>query len=130
MAQTDDTGQEGAVATEFAYLAPILILLLFGIVQFGLAMWRISVLESAAREGARVAAVGASDAEVSDRATASATGFQPSELTVSSSGCSSVGDDVTVTVTASGDRLDISIPFWGTQDQTYEAVATFRCERL
>ena len=123
-------GERGAVALEFAYLAPILILLLIGIVQFGLAMWRISVIESAAREGARIAALGASDTEITDRVETAATGFHAEELSVSSSGCSSVGDDVTVTVTAEGDRLDIEILFWGTQDQTYAAVATFRCERV
>lgn len=122
-------GERGAVAVEFAYLAPILIMLLFGIVQFGLAMWRVSVVESAAREGARIAALGASEAEVTSRVQAAATGFAASELTVSSSGCSSIGEDVMVTVAAAGDRLDLAILFWGTQDQTYGAVATFRCER-
>lgn len=122
--------EQGAVAVEFAYLAPILILLLFGIVQFGLAMWRVSVIESAAREGARIAALGATDADVTDRVTAAAAGFLPAELTVTNTGCSAVGDDVTVTVTADSDRLDIDILFWGIQDQTYGAVATFRCERV
>ena len=106
-------GERGAVAVEFAYLAPILIMLLFGIVQFGLAMWRVSVVESAAREGARIAALGASEAEVTSRVQAAATGFEASELTVSSSGCSSIGEDVTVTVAAAGDRLDLAILFWG-----------------
>lgn len=122
---------EGAVALEFAYLAPILILLLLGIVQFGLAMWRVSVIESAAREGARIAALGASLEQIEERVENAATGFDPLEVNVSRSApCSAIGDDVTVTVTADGDRLDINILYWGSQDQTYAAVATFRCERV
>lgn len=120
--------EDGAVAAEFALLAPILILLLLGIVQFGLAMWRVSIVESAAREGARVASVGAPDTDVTTRVLAAAPGFDPGELSVTTTGCAAVGDDVTVTVVATGERLRISIPFWGEQDPTYSAVATFRCE--
>lgn len=126
----DPCGERGAAAAEFAFLLPILVLLLLGIVQFGLAMYRISVVESAAREGARIAAVGAADDDVTARVVAAAPGFDASELVVTTTGCASVGDDVTVTVVASGDRLQISIPFWGEQDPNYAAVATFRCERL
>jgi Flp pilus assembly protein TadG len=121
--------QDGAVAAEFAFLAPLLVLLLVGIVQFGLAMYRVSMVESATREGARVAAVGGSSDDVRDRVETSATGFDPAELAITSSGCASVGDDVTVTVEATGARLRISIPFWGEQDPSYRAIATFRCER-
>lgn len=121
--------EEGAVAAEFAFLAPVLILLLVGIVQFGLAMYRVSMVESATREGARVASIGADLTDVTDRVHAAATGFTPEELAVTSTGCGAVGDDVTVTVVATGERLRITIPFWGEQDPSYSAVATFRCER-
>lgn len=45
--------QRGVAAVEFALIAPIVFLLLFGIVEFGLALWRKQVLTSAVREGAR-----------------------------------------------------------------------------
>ena len=49
--------QDGAVAVEFALIAPILILILAGVVQFGIVYSQYQVLQGAAREGARCAAV-------------------------------------------------------------------------
>jgi Flp pilus assembly protein TadG len=48
----------GAAAVEFALVLPIILLLLFGIIEFGRA-WNVrQTLTDAAREGARLAAVG------------------------------------------------------------------------
>jgi len=47
----------GQTLVEFALLSPIIILLLVGIIDFGMAMNRRIVLQHAAREGARMAAV-------------------------------------------------------------------------
>ena len=49
--------QRGQTIVEFALLAPIIILFLFVIVDFGIAMDRRIVLQDAVREGARYAAV-------------------------------------------------------------------------
>jgi len=49
--------ERGAVAVEFAILLPVLIVILFGITAFGLAFSRFVTYISAAREGARYAAV-------------------------------------------------------------------------
>ena len=46
-------GQKGIAAVEFALVAPIILLILFGIFEFGSAFWRKQVLTSAVREGAR-----------------------------------------------------------------------------
>ena len=46
--------EHGTAAVEFALLLPLLVLLLFGIVEFGLALYRQQVLATASREGARV----------------------------------------------------------------------------
>ncbi len=48
---------KGQSIVEFALVAPILVLLLFGIIEFGRIYETVNVLTSAAREGARVAAV-------------------------------------------------------------------------
>lgn len=45
--------EHGTAAVEFALLLPLLVLLLFGIVEFGLALYRQQVLATASREGAR-----------------------------------------------------------------------------
>ena len=55
MAQRD---QDGAPAVEFALLLPLLVLLLFGLIQFGIAFNTKIQATNAAREGARMAVVG------------------------------------------------------------------------
>ncbi|WP_426996564.1 TadE/TadG family type IV pilus assembly protein [Pseudarthrobacter sp. N5] len=49
--------ERGAVAVEFALLAPVLIMLLLGIMEFGRAYNVQASLSSAAREGVRVMAI-------------------------------------------------------------------------
>lgn len=50
--------QEGAAAIEFGLIAPILILLVFGIMSFGILFAQTLALSNAARQGARLGAVG------------------------------------------------------------------------
>jgi Flp pilus assembly protein TadG len=52
--------QRGAAALEFAIVVPVLILLVFGIIDFGGVMNAQVVVANAAREGARSAALGGS----------------------------------------------------------------------
>ena len=49
--------QKGASAVEFALVLPILIVLLFGILEFGLLMYNKAVITNASREGARAGIV-------------------------------------------------------------------------
>ena len=51
----------GQAVIEFALVLPLLLVILFGIVEFARAWMTMSVLTSAAREGARLAAVTAPD---------------------------------------------------------------------
>ncbi len=55
--------QRGAAAVEFALLVPFLCLLLFGVVDFGYMLNRDTMINNAAREGARTASAGGSSAE-------------------------------------------------------------------
>jgi Flp pilus assembly protein TadG len=48
---------EGAAAVEFALVLPILILILFGIIEFGFAFYNKEVITNASREGARAGIV-------------------------------------------------------------------------
>jgi Flp pilus assembly protein TadG len=59
----------GAELVEFALVLPLLLLVLGGIVDFGILLQRQQVVTNAAREGARLAAVGYSDADVVARVT-------------------------------------------------------------
>ncbi|MCG9480154.1 MAG: pilus assembly protein [Actinomycetia bacterium] len=58
--------QKGAAAVEFAIILPVLIMLIFGIYQFGIAYNRYITLTHAAREGARVAAVDYNNEDIPD----------------------------------------------------------------
>jgi Flp pilus assembly protein TadG len=51
-------GQEGASAVEFALVLPILMLFVFGIIEFGLAYNRVQAFQAAAREAGRLSSVG------------------------------------------------------------------------
>jgi Flp pilus assembly protein TadG len=62
----------GTAAVEFALVLPILLLILFGIIDFGRALNAQIELTGAAREGARLAALGYSNAAVQARAVAAA----------------------------------------------------------
>ncbi len=46
-------GERGQDLVEFALVAPLLFLLLFGIIEFGVAVWRYNSVAVSAREGAR-----------------------------------------------------------------------------
>ncbi|HUG01796.1 MAG TPA: TadE/TadG family type IV pilus assembly protein [Longimicrobiales bacterium] len=56
----------GQSIAEFALVVPILLLLVFGIVEFGLIVKSWQVVTDAAREGARVAVVGATPGATAD----------------------------------------------------------------
>jgi Flp pilus assembly protein TadG len=75
-------GERGAAAVEFALLLPLLLLLVFGIIDFGRAINAQITLTQAAREGARLAALG--QPNVVSRTQAAATGLSPVTVTVTS----------------------------------------------
>ncbi|KJK44654.1 hypothetical protein UK23_28680 [Lentzea aerocolonigenes] len=90
-----DARDRGATAVEVALLMPILLVLVMGIVDFGLALRAQITITQAAREGVRVAALKQSGAAT--RATTAASGLS---VGVSVSACpSGTGGDATVTVT-------------------------------
>jgi len=57
--------KKGQSLVEFALVLPLLLLILFGITEFGRAIMTKNVLHSASREGARLAVVSAVDDSVS-----------------------------------------------------------------
>lgn len=91
----------GAVIVEFALIAPILILLVAGTIQFGIMYSQYQVLQGAAREGARCAAVQADDFEnctVDGAIEDAALNFELSEPPSQNIVCTdaTVGENVTV----------------------------------
>lgn len=75
----------GAAAVEFALLLPVLLLLVFGIIDFGRALNAQITLTQAARAGARLDALGKPSATVVSGTQAAATGLNP--VTVAITAC-------------------------------------------
>jgi Flp pilus assembly protein TadG len=108
-------------------------MLVFGVVQFGLLYNRQQALHASAREGARLAAVPSSTStEISQRALAALDGVPMSgtpTVTITptlSQPCENRrGETVKVTVTV---PTTIEIPLWGTESKTLTGKGEFRCE--
>lgn len=90
--------EKGQSLVEFALVLPLLILLLFGIVDFGRIFHAYLTIDHAGREAAREASIGKGNADVIDTAEEKAVGIDLTEVTVSPEARSS-GNDVTVTIT-------------------------------
>jgi Flp pilus assembly protein TadG len=87
----------GAAAVEFALVLPVLLLVLCGIVDFGRALHAQVVLTQAAREGARLAALGEPDA--STRTLDAAGTLSAVEVDVTACPTNLAAADAVVTVT-------------------------------
>jgi Flp pilus assembly protein TadG len=59
--RTIRSGQSGSSTVELALIAPILLLLLIAVIEFGLLFWANLTMQHAVREGARYAVTGRSD---------------------------------------------------------------------
>ncbi len=74
--------QRGQAMVEMALILPILILLIFGIIEFGRIFASYLMVNNAAREGARYAAVGATDAEITALVMQRSSALDEDQLTV------------------------------------------------
>lgn len=133
-------GESGAVAVEFALILPVLLLLVVGIIQFGIVYSQYQVMEGAAREGARCAAVqaaGFSDCDPQARVDAALpagyTRSGPVQVSVEGGGTACTDATVGENVTVSWEQefslglLGNLVP--GLPDTVTRTVrGTFRCE--
>jgi Flp pilus assembly protein TadG len=126
-------GQRGASAVEFALLAPVLFMVVFAIISFGLAFMQLQTIRGAVREGARISAVGATVSQVQQKVSAASTGIVASgQVTVTS--CP--GQNTTVDTTATfktaqmngGKGIIVTIPLLPDIHLTPVVSAQFRCE--
>jgi Flp pilus assembly protein TadG len=119
---------EGAVALEYALVAPVLFAVMFGILQYGYHYWALETAAAAAREAAREMAVGTdwpcARAEAAGKAAGPAVGG-PATVTLAyddPAGTASVGSHVAVTVSfRSLDLGLVPVPDGGTVSQTASA---------
>lgn len=99
----------GQAMVEFALVLPILLLLLFGMIEFGRVFHEYLVVTHAAREGARVATLGGTDAEILTSVNIAADSV-PATVIVPL-GTRVRGSQVTVTVTS---QVPIITPLFST----------------
>ena len=78
-------GDAGAAAVEFALLLPVLLIIVFGIIDFGRALNAQIELTGAAREGVRLVALGYPDATIQSQTVAAAPGLSGVTVTVAAS---------------------------------------------
>jgi Flp pilus assembly protein TadG len=132
--------EDGASAVEFALLAPLLFLILFGIIEFAVAFLHVQSIRTGVREGGRVAAVGAQVSTTQQRTVAASVGSIPngdaSRVQVQSSEggrCTpqNIGSDVTVsydTANLPGGGVIVRIPLIPNIVMKPVISASFRCE--
>ncbi|MCJ8009236.1 TadE/TadG family type IV pilus assembly protein [Lederbergia wuyishanensis] len=105
--------QKGQSLVETALVLPILIMLLFGIVDFGRVFHAYLTLDHAGREAARDAAIGKEDFEINSKITSSTTSLGSGVIpTISPSGKANrpSGTDVTITLKY---KIDLITPILG-----------------
>jgi len=113
---------------EFALLLPIVLLVLLAVVQVGVLGRDRLVLEQAARAGARIAAVDASETAVDDAVRAAATALDGDRLTVSIEREGSRGSAVTVTVRYDDETASLLAGWLVPSNVGLSATATMRQE--
>jgi Flp pilus assembly protein TadG len=100
--------EKGAAAVEFALLLPLLMMIVFGIIEFGFALYRQSVLTNASREGARLGIVQSVQAITN----AQISNAVDTYLTVAGINPGNVGRTILTTgVTGSPVRVTLTLPY-------------------
>jgi len=119
------SGERGASAVEFAIILPILIMLIFGIIQFGIAYNKYIAVTHAVREGARLAAVGLyedPDFDFEQAVRDSAPTIEIDTIMVENPEGLKIGNPVVVTVTVEIFYIDIPMAGrWGPIQLTSQA---------
>lgn len=94
-----EKGERGQSLVEFTMVVPIFLILVFGIVDFGMGFHAWITTTNAAREGARIGAVGADSSTIDARVRSTAGSLNDTNLTVTITNASNQGGDPGETVT-------------------------------
>lgn len=126
----------GQSLVEFALILPVFLILLFGLIDFGMALNRWVVITNAAREGARLGAVGRPPADVETQTIAASNGLlDSSTVTVdyqdigATSYPADGGDAVVVKVTYDYSTLSPLAGLLNLDSLTLSACSNMRLER-
>ena len=115
------------MVVEFALVLPILVLLLFGMIEFGRGYNARIELASAVREGARAGALGKSLTAITDTTKGAAPGLTLTDINVTATAlCSVTPQPADITVTATY-PFHYDIPLFRSATMTLTARAVMRC---
>lgn len=116
-------GDRGVTAVEFAIILPLLLMLIFGIIEFGRAYQARLTVTHAAREGVRVLAVTEDKVAAEAAALAAVTGLDTANVTVAGTPCAG-GLPAEMVVTY---PVTIEIPGTGVHSFTLTGRAVMTC---
>jgi Flp pilus assembly protein TadG len=94
--------QKGQALVEFAVILPLLLLLIMGIIEFGLMLNSYLTVRNVSREGARAGIVGSTNAEIENTIISTSPNLEESKLTINitpAEGSRKSGDTLTVQLT-------------------------------
>lgn len=111
---------------EFALILPVLVLFVFGIVEFGRAYSARIELTAAVREGARAVALGAGSTAAQDATRDGAPGLARDRITVTPNSCTATPAPNNATVSATY-PFEYTIPLLRTGTWTLKATGVMRC---
>jgi Flp pilus assembly protein TadG len=94
--------QKGQALVEFAVILPLLLLLIMGIIEFGMMLNSYLTVRNVSREGARAGIVGSTNAEIENTIISTSPNLEESKLTINitpAEGSRKSGDTLTVQLT-------------------------------
>lgn len=120
--EKENKDERGASSIEFALILPVLIMILIGVFEFGMAYNNFLAITHAAREGARMAAVNKYDESA---VRADAYPVEPDSVSLSYPGGDVHGAQAVVTIRYTN---KVDVPFFGSVSIPLESQASMRIE--
>ena len=111
MMKREIKGQEGVAALEFALILPLLVVLVFGIAEFSIALYDKAIITNASREGARQGIIYAYPDRITNGEIISTVNNYCADYLISLGGNSTVATDISRSGNSSGDPLIVRVSY-------------------